>query len=145
MAVRGAIKRVTRPVSAAVVADPDSDYGSDLDDDTWDTVFAQIESQPLHEVELTSLEDTPTPALGPGDDASEHHQTCALHVARAREHLRAGFVELEQLLAHIDAGAGDRKPGPSAVQGYGRGVTGQGAFAIEGVIESSLRLCWRKD
>ena len=41
----------------APMTDGDSDYGSDIDPDTWDRFCALAESQPLQEVAIESIED----------------------------------------------------------------------------------------
>ena len=56
----------------------DSDYGSDLDDEVWDSAFSQVESQPLLEIAIDDLED---PVILQ-DAAQPQHGTLRLPLAR---------------------------------------------------------------
>ena len=74
----------------------ESDYGSDLDldNDTWDDLFSQSESQPPPGLPACiNSEEIEEGAVLPDDD-SEQLQTRTLRVARIRENLHKAIVGL---------------------------------------------------
>ena len=71
---------------------PESDYGSDLDNDAWDAVFSQPESQPtcLPRITIENIEEPVLP-----DDAEP--QTHSLRLARIRENLEQAIRGLDDV------------------------------------------------
>lgn len=73
----------------------ESDYGSDLDldNDTWDDLFSQSESQPPPRLPACTHSEEIDEAVLPDDD-TEQLQTRTLRLARIRENLHKAIVGL---------------------------------------------------
>lgn len=73
----------------------ESDYGSDIDNDAWDAVFSQNESQPIPALKIEDVDEPLIP-----DDAEP--QTHSLRLARVRETVVAARENLEEALRDLD-------------------------------------------
>lgn len=123
MAIRKNNASDTQPTSTATA---ESDYGSDIDEETWNAILSQVETQPLHEVAITSIEESQLSE----NDATEITQARILRVARIEAHLQAGYNELRHLLVDLE-GENQRSPSSSPfVQRTGN--EGHDSSAVEG-------------
>lgn len=90
------------PARAIIDTATESDYGSDLDNDAWDAVFSQPESQqqeptatsPNIKIEEEVVEEAVIP-----DDAEP--QTHSLRLARIRENLEAAIRDLDGVASEL--------------------------------------------
>lgn len=73
-----------------------SEYGSDLDEESWDAVFSQIESQPLNEIEVTAIEESQA------IEGISGSQTQVLRVARDPSHAQPSYDDLVNFLADVE-------------------------------------------
>lgn len=107
----------------------ESDYGSDLDldNETWDDLFSQPESQPPPRLPACTNNEEIEEAVLPDDD-SEQLQTRTLRLARIRENLHKAIVGLRGTSGQLEK---HRWSGSEKVE-IEYGADNRGSFATAG-------------
>lgn len=88
------------------IADNNSDYGSELDDDTATELFSQVDSQPLSNVVLESIEEPITPK----DDSLDGRVSLRL------SQLRQSLDSAHQITRNIEAIVSERRVRQTSVE-----------------------------
>lgn len=81
---------IQHPSQAIKDTAADSDYGTDIDDATWDAAISQAESQRIPQIRIQDIEEPVLP-----DDSEP--QTHSLRLARLREHLVEAIFQVDEL------------------------------------------------